>query len=67
MKREPSLALVCTFCSVQKSLKEQQGTHLCKQVREKLLTRHCGGGNPLNIWYMCIYGKRVNGIRPLDA
>jgi hypothetical protein len=45
-KREPSLVLVCMFCETQKSLKRQQGTHLCNQVQKNLLTRHRGGGNP---------------------
>ena len=47
-KRGPSLALVCIFCGLQKSLKEQRGAHLCKQVQKNLLTRR-GGGTLHNI------------------
>ncbi len=64
MKRELSLALVCMFCSLQKSLKKQQGAHLCKQVQEMLLTRLRGGGNPFNIYRLShIKFHSVNGRR----
>jgi hypothetical protein len=43
-KRGLSLALVCMSRLRRESLKKQQGTHLCKQVQQKPLTRHFGGG-----------------------